>query len=103
MVAARATPRCHEPFGGTMWIGWPRLSMDHLRLSLENSAGIFSPYMSEFWPDQVGCRWPYSQKQLRHSNIRSMNVYGGVVDEKIGEALQNVPDSPLAPTARENA
>ena len=43
------------------------------------------------WLDQVGTPMAVQQKAMRHSDIRTtMNIYGDVMDGRIGEALQKV-------------
>ncbi len=43
------------------------------------------------WLDAVGTALAVQQKAMRHSDIRTtMNIYGDVVDGRIGEALQKV-------------
>jgi len=59
--------------------------------------------MYRSWLDQVGTQLAVQQKAMRHSDIRTTTIYGGVVDGRIGQALEKVSGVVFAnstPTAR---
>lgn len=87
-------------FGSPMKIGRLPYSYTGVWRELQRAAGVAGigrlgthsfRHTYRSWLDQVGTPMAVQQKAMRHSDIRTtMNVYGDVVDGRIGEALQKV-------------